>query len=414
MDNGPRMAGTSLEENPVARAPRHILALGLVLLFAGALRLHWNDVERYSPADESHYLRDTRTLVDGGTSSYRTIVDGFLEDGSRWVFPNPLRWGYLGVAALFCGATGDVSHRGLATLSTLAGLLSVLLTYLLGAELFNRPVAIFGAALVAVSPLQIALGRRALADELFCLGFLLSLFLLLRHLRAERPRERAGWLIAWVAAMTITIAIKEQVLFVYALVLLFWWLRSGRRVTWQIVTIWTLPPLLFATVFSLLSGSVTKFFRIAWIITSEMGAPYAAQYQSGPPQRILIDFLAIAPIVTVAAIVAGGFAVLRRAPGDENDWHLLLLLAGIIAAHALLPSKNLRYLVEADPLMRLLVASFAWREIRARGLGLPTALTALVINGTVELMVFVTIFVRAAVYDPVTATILRALDMLPR
>jgi hypothetical protein len=59
------------------------------------------------------------------------------------------------VAALFCGATGDVSFRALATLSTIAGLLSVLLTFLLGAEFFSRSTA-----LVAASPLQFALGRR--------------------------------------------------------------------------------------------------------------------------------------------------------------------------------------------------------------------------------------------------------------
>src|SRR5512132_3325713 len=124
------------------------IALGLVLLFAAFLRFYYNDAEHYSPADESHYLRDTRILADRGVTAYPSIVDGFLGDRSRWVFPNPLRWGYLGVAALFCKVTGGVSFRGLATLSTIAGVLSVLLTYLLGAELFTRAAAIFAAALV--------------------------------------------------------------------------------------------------------------------------------------------------------------------------------------------------------------------------------------------------------------------------
>jgi 4-amino-4-deoxy-L-arabinose transferase-like glycosyltransferase len=55
---------------------------------------------------------------------------------------------------------GDVSFRALATLSTIAGLLSVLLTYLLGAEFFSRSTALVSAALAAASPLQFALGRR--------------------------------------------------------------------------------------------------------------------------------------------------------------------------------------------------------------------------------------------------------------
>jgi hypothetical protein len=386
----------------------------MVLLFAAVTRFYWNDVESYSPADETRYLRDTQTLVAGGITSYPAIVDGFLGDSTRWVFPSPLRWGYLGVASFFCGLTHDVSFRALATLSTIAGLLSVLLTYLIGAELLNRSAAIFGAALAATSPLQLALGRRALADELFCLFFLLAMFLLLRYLRAERSRERAGWLIGWIAAATMAFAVKEQFLLVYPIVLLFWWFRSERRVTLRLVLIWMLPPSLYAAVFSLLSASVTKFFRVAWITTSTIGAPYAAQYQSGPPHRVLFDYLAIAPIVAVITILAAGFLVLRFSQREDGQWHLLVLLAGIVAAQALLPSKNLRYLIEADPLARLLVASFAWQEIRSRGLGWPTAVVALLINGAIELMLFVTVFIRGAVYDPVTDNLLRALDMLPR
>jgi len=401
------------------RGPRHIVALFLVLLIAGLARFHWNDVETFYPrADEGHYLTDTTTLVEGGITSYPKIVDRFLGDPTRWIFPNPLRWGYLGVASLFSRLTGDVSFRALANLSTIAGLLSVLLTWLVGVELLPSRAALFGAALTATSPLQLALGRRALADELFCLSFLAALFALLRYLRAERLRERAGWLIGWIVATTLTIAVKEQFLLVYPAVLLFWWLRSGRRVTAREVVTWTLPPLLFASVFCLLSGSVAKFFRIAWIITSSMTARYASQYQGGPPHRLLIDFMAIAPIVTVTTIVAAGFIALtrrsRHTQREGGEWHLLVLLIAIGVAHALLPSKNLRYLIEADPLARLLVASFVWRQMRLRGLGLRSVVAAVCVNGAVELMLFVTIFVRRGVYDPVTDTLFRALHMLPR
>jgi hypothetical protein len=393
----------------------HLLTLAFILLFAAVIRLYWNDVRDYWPlADEGHYLTDVQTVVHDGIGSYPLVVDRFLNDPARWVFPNPLRWGYIGVASLFCGASGDVSFRALATLSTLAGILTVLLAWLVGRELLSGAAAIIGAALVAVSPLHLGLGRRALADELFCLAFFVALLLLLRHLRAQTTRSRIAWLIAWVAATTFTIAIKEQFLMIYPVVLLFWWLRSDRRVQWLVVATWTLPPLLFAGVFCLLSSSVIKFFRVAWIITSVMGAPYAAQYQSGPPQRILIDFLAVAPLVTIGTIVAVGILLLRREERTGGEWHLAILLAGILAAHALLSSKNLRYVVEADPLARLLLASLAWKEIRSRGRGWITALAALAINGAVELTLFITIFVRHAVYDPVTYALLRALDMLPR
>ena len=44
----------------------------------------------------------------------------------------------------------------------------------------------------------------------------------------------------------------------------------------------------------------------------------------------------------------------------------------------------------------------SWKEIRLRGLGLPTAVTGLVMNGAIEVITFVMIFIRAGVYDPVT------------
>ncbi|HEX3069531.1 MAG TPA: glycosyltransferase family 39 protein [Thermoanaerobaculia bacterium] len=394
---------------------RHALALALVLLFAAAIRIYWNDVEHFFPrSDEGLYLYETRVLVEGGIAAYPGMVDAYLANPARWLYPPPLRWGYLGAATLLCRLTGEISFRMLATLSAIAGMLSVLLTYLIGAEVIDRTGAVLAAALMATSPLQLALGRRALADELFCLMFLVTIFTSLRYLRADRPRERAAWLIGWVAAATLTFAVKELFLMVYPLVLLFWWLRAGRRLTLGNIVIWMLPPLLFAAVFSLLSRSMTKFFQIAKILTSAMDASYVHQFQSGPPHRIVIDFLAIAPIVTVAATVAAAFLLLRRAANDKPEWHLLLLLLAIAVAHAILPSKNLRYIVEADPLARILAASLFWREIRSRGWGTIAAVTGVAINGAVELMIFVTIFVRFDVYDPVTDALLRALGMLPR
>jgi hypothetical protein len=404
-----------LQKDRLDATPHNVVAVALILVFAAVLRLYWNDAQTFFPlADEGRYLADTKILVERGITSYPAVVDGFLDDPVRWVYPNPLRWGYLGAAALFCGVTHDVSFRALATLSTMSGILSVLLTYLIGAELLQRPAAIAGAALMATSPLQLALGRRALADELFCMAFLVAILTLLRYLRAEHEGTRTRWLVGWIIATTFTIAVKEQFLMVYPIVLLFWWLRGGRRFTPQHLLMWMLPPLLYFSTFCLLSASLTKFFRVAWIITSAMGAPYASQYQSGPPHRILIDFLAIAPIVTVIAMVAAAFLALQLARREEGEWQLMILLAGIVAVHALLPSKNLRYLIEADPLFRLLAASFVWRQIRARGLGWPTTIVALGLNGAAEMTLFVTIFIRHGVYDPVTDTVLRALEMLPR
>jgi 4-amino-4-deoxy-L-arabinose transferase-like glycosyltransferase len=377
----------------VTRAVRSTLAVAALVGFATALRILFNNVSNFSPADESVYLRFAQTLAHG--AGYPDVVRMFIEDQSLWIFPNPLRWSYLEAATFYCTVRGACRYRMLTTLSTASGILAVPLTYWLGVRLFERRTALAATALMATAPLQLALGRRALADEFFCLALLASVVAMIEWLRSGRP----AWLIGWIAVTTIVFGAKEQFLFIYPVVLSAWWVRE-RKIRW----VWALPPILFVIVFCALARDVGSFFRIARIITSVMDAPYAELFQNGPPQRVLIDFVAIAPLVTIAFIAAA----CRIPPGPRRSGHAftLLLAAGILIVHSLVPSKNLRYIVTADPFMRLLVASWLPRT--------RWTAAALVINAIVELALFHYIFVRFAVYDPTTSELMRSLNMVPR
>ncbi len=365
-----------------------------LLVIAAAIRIAVNNVVAFSRADETVYLLYARALAAG--EGYPKIIRMFVDDPGMWVFPNPLRWSYLGLASL-CSS----SHHALATLSTISGIVAVALTYWVARELFDETAALTAAALAATSPLQLALGRRALADEFFCVAVLASIAALLLYVQTKR----LPWLAAWIVATTITIAAKEQFLFLYPVLLFFWWLRT-RKIHWA----WALPPLLFYAVFCALARDLTSFFRIAQIITSAMTAPYAEQYQSGPPHRLILDSLAIAPLVTIAALAAFVGIALRRDAFAPSYRHLALLAAGILAVHAALPSQNLRYIVAADPLLRILGAAFLLHDARpGRWLG-----GALAVNAVVELLLFHRVFIAGQIYDPVTDHVLRALEMLPR
>ena len=326
----------------------------------------------FSPADETVYLRYTRVLAGG--NGYAHIVRMFFDDPNLWIFPNPLRWTYFETTSLLCRITGNCNYRTLAALSTAAGIAAVALTYVVGLQLFERRIALFAAALMATSPLQLAMGRRALSDEFFCALVLASIVTM-----------RKPWL--WIIVTTLTFGAKEQFVFIYPVVLVFWWLRE-RKLRWE----WLLPPCLYYLVFCFLSRDSTSFFRIAHIVASVMNAPYAAQYQSGPPHRLLIDFMAVAPLVTIAFLIAA--YIKRREP-------VLALAAGILVVHSLISSKNLRYVISADPFMRLLVASAFPRK------------WFVIVNAAVEIALFYVIFVVKDVYDPVTDELLRALRMLP-
>ncbi|MEZ4309879.1 MAG: hypothetical protein R3F14_17715 [Polyangiaceae bacterium] len=91
-----------------------------------ALRIAFNDVERFSPADEAHYVEAARRLGEGGWGTYPALVRDALADGDAWKFPTPLRWGYLALATGACAVRGACDGRALAWLSTVAGAVSVL------------------------------------------------------------------------------------------------------------------------------------------------------------------------------------------------------------------------------------------------------------------------------------------------
>jgi 4-amino-4-deoxy-L-arabinose transferase-like glycosyltransferase len=375
--------------------------LAPLLVLSAALRIAVNNVVTYSRADETVYLLYAK-------AGYPQIVRMFLDDPGMWVLPNPLRWAWIGTASIACSVSGECTHRTLASISTVAGIIVVGLTWVVARELFGTRVGLIATALAATSPLQLALGRRALADEFFCAAVLLSIATLLSYLRTRHP----GWLAAWIAATTIAIAAKEQFLFIYPVLLLFWWLRS-RRAGFTELAAWAAPPLLFFAMYCVLARDVPSFFSIVRIITSSMTAPYAEQYQSGPPHRMLLDLMAVAPIVTIVAMAALVTCALRNSSSELR--HIALLAAGMFAVHALLPSQNLRYIAPVDPLLRIIAAAFVAGALFAGERRAPKWLAAiLLINAASELALFHRIFVVAQVYDPVTDNLLRALKMLPR
>src|SRR5438105_9482112 len=212
-----------------AAASRH-LPFAALLTVASAIRIFFDNVTSFSPADETVYLRYTRLLAGG--SGYAGIVRMFLDDRGLWVFPNPLRWAYLGATTLLCRLTGHCTYRTLAALSTAAGIAAVALTYWIGLQLFERRTALFAAALMATSPLQLALGRRALSDEFFCAVVLASIAAMLAAARPSPgpfaslsghplPLRGRGALAAWVVITTLAFGAKEQFVFIYPVLLLF-------------------------------------------------------------------------------------------------------------------------------------------------------------------------------------------------
>lgn len=399
--------------------PRWVFWLSLITVCGAALRIVFNNVTAYSPADEGQYLRAARLLADKGWPAYPGLVTDHLSSAERLAFPPPVRWGYLGMAAWSCAALSPCDGRSLAWLSTLAGVASIIFTYLAGARLVGQRPALLAAALSITSPLQLALSRRALADEVFCAVVLATLWALLRLVaaREEPSAKQRGPALLLVLLSTLAFAVKEAFVVPYAAfaaVLLL--APHGRARRLHDVPILLAPPLLYFLGFWISAKNAGAFGELLALGQASFSGQYSFQYQSGPPHRPLFDLFLLAPIVSLLSVAAVG----RIAGTNERDLPaggerlLAFLLVFVLTVLAFLP-KNVRFAVIVDPVIRLL-AGWTWlthlagpAERLARRTGL-----FLAFHAAAELALFHRTFIAHPTYDPTTYDLLLALGAVPR
>lgn len=107
---------------------------------------------------------------------------------------------YYALAWLWTQVTGT-GEAGLRSVSALAGVATVPVAYLLGAELSSRRAGITAAALVAVNPMLVWYSQEARGYALFVLLTALSLLYFVRALDRGRRRDSVAWGIASALAL---------------------------------------------------------------------------------------------------------------------------------------------------------------------------------------------------------------------
>lgn len=395
------------------------LPICLLVIVGVIVRVIVNDVTAYSPADEAHYVDITRWLTREGLTAYPKFVSTYLEHPSMWLSPTPLRWGYFALTTLTCSVHAPCDGRAIAWLSTIAGVASLVLTYLLGLRLVGRNAALLATALSVLSPLQLALGRRALQDEVYCASVLLAFWTLMRlfdpEVNSSSIVARRRWA-GFVAASTLAFAIKEAFVFPYAaFVLLYFLAQSGQASPLKRAAFFVAPPILYCAGFVLLGRNPSALYEFVRLNEASFSSDYSVRYQSGPAHRPLFDLFLLAPIVCLSATAAVAKISERLREGGRERWLVGFLILTLTAFMGL--PKNLRFVVILDPVLRLLGAWFvlhhAWfvgakKETQAALAGL-----FLVLNGWVEYSLFDTVFRQRNVYDPTTYDISIALGAIP-
>jgi uncharacterized membrane protein len=393
------------------RASRwRLAAIALVVLAGAALRIAWNDVSDYSPADETVYLNYARSVAQD-PAAYPQIVRAYIADPNSWVFPLPSRFAGIAITSAAC-VLAPCTHRTLAWIETLAGIAVIVMTYLVARNLFGETTALLAAGFTATCAIQLGMGRRALEDELFLLTILFALWATVGIAQATLVPRRS--VVVGVAAFTLALATKETFLLYYPALVAVLLVLNRTRLRLGHGLLFALPPVLFAGLFGLLTRDPFALVTLAGIQQAGRSMPYILEFQSGPAWEPLLDIYVLAPLVTIAALISMGVALVSRTERRRPAAALCAYVALLFAAYVFIP-KDARYFMPADAGMRMLAA---WGVIAAAPLLRPIAplliAGAAVANAVVELLIFDAVFLRANVYDPVLANLLRALDAIPR
>jgi hypothetical protein len=179
------------------------------------------------------------------------------------------------------------------------------------------------------------------------------------------------------------------------------------------VVLFAAPPLLWWLGLAALTRDPAMPLRTARLVAGAMASRYVVQYQSGPPQRLLVDFLFLSPLAVLLACAAV-VLLLRDVHASAHMRGLAAFVLIALAAFSLMASKNLRCVVMLDPFLRIAAAWLIVHPIEGRT-ARPASIVALVAaNTAIDIELFHAVFIRGAVYDPVTRTLFAALGAVPR
>lgn len=354
--------------------------LGLILVLAAGLRIAFNNVIRYSRADETSMLLHARAFLER-PGDYRAQCERWLSDRGAWCTPSPVRFGNLLLLGAAFRITGRPTHRTMAWVSALAGVLGVAAAYGIGSELAGQRAGLFAAVLTFCAPLGLAMSRRALQDSAVSATTLGAAWALL----GGHP---------WAGATLLAFLLAEKetaALFFPALAGLCW--AAGRPVWWP----FPLAGAVYAVAFAALAGGrVGLLWRFARAVSSVGPHPYAVAHQSGPLHRLPLDLFSLGPVAILLAVSGRAVAPALGAAA------LLLLVLGLVPA-----TKNVRLALPADGLLRISAAG------ALATMGMLPAIAGVLAVTVSELWIFRRVFLQGDVYDPVTANVLAALGMIP-
>ncbi|MDO8662283.1 MAG: glycosyltransferase family 39 protein [Candidatus Omnitrophota bacterium] len=387
----------------------------LFLIIAVAVTLispTFKKIQFASGVDEGYYFKYAAFISAKGLSGFSELFKGYLGNQEHWLFPSPLRAGYIILSAVWLKIFGQ-SFINLAYFSLFCYVLFLGVNYYFSKKYLGGQLALLFVLLLAFSPLQLAMSRRALAEAAVNLFSSLSIWFFWDFLRERKHRT----FIFFIAAMSVNILIKESSALLVFTFLILWlidkFIYQGKADFKECASILIFPLFAAGLAFWLLRCLPYLFSAIKIILNSPGTNAYAIQFGSGPWYRYLIDYMLLSPW---AVILALGF-ILRLLLGKaDNEMHAYFA-AFFLAAFILLNifTKNVRYAIVLDMPMRLfsllMLERITRRIFPQQAIKLLSVLVVALAFS--DYFNFYEIFVQGGVYDPASFLLLKAKHIIP-
>jgi 4-amino-4-deoxy-L-arabinose transferase-like glycosyltransferase len=338
-----------------------------VFALAVALRVAWFNVSDRSP-DEQLYTQFGHGIAHEGLAWFPRTVAQYTGEGEV-EYPWVHRAGFLSLVAIAQVVSGRNDPIAGELLSFVTSLGVVALTGVLAWTLLSPWCAALAMLFLAVSPLDLALARRAWQDDVVAFATLVICALLFQTL--AKPDERR-WRIAFFVVCGLSLLIKESVAIPFALagLALAWdaWSRTRnvRRAVAPLIGGLEVTALVVVVVIALCGGLAPA--RELLRMTPEAWAPddYLREYQTGGVGYYVTGLRILQPIPWLLGCVAALLAIVR-APWMRGPWRaaagerVLRLLGGYVLAFLAVScaysSKNMRFLSPIYAPVALLAAA---------------------------------------------------------
>ncbi len=358
-------------------------------------------------SDDGYYLRYMTAVRQQGLSVFPSLFEQWNAAQEAWIFPPPSRIGFVLASALWSNLFGT-TLAALQSLSLASHLLLCVVNNAFARKHLGEPKALLLGLSLAFSPLLMGISRLALTDSFNALCMTTTVWLFV-ELSKDPGKLARG--IPFMLALTWTVLTKELSVFLCVPFLAFAayerFARKEPRSALRFALWFAIPGVLVLASFLAAAGGSARLLETMRIVLSSPATnAYAIKYGDGPWFRPVIDFLLLSPGPTMLAIAGLGLVLVRwRAEEYDRTSVLLAFVAALFVFELSFFTKNIRYAVALELPLRLFAIVFL-AEI-AGGLrttrSVVVAFAAVAALCVLDVRTFDAMWVKARLYDPVTA-----------